>query len=215
MPGIEKQIEIIRDIILPLDVNTRYDLYFTDKRVAIVCMGRASRFESQSQGQFSLMPSAFGAPPPTSSYVEKASIGRALEEEIKDWSIDDILKLSKKSCFYTYDEIEEVKLILGHKPKFTISSKECESKFSPTEEQVKRLSDILPAIEVLRSKLSVAGNWNTLQAMFKSRGAGEKTKGEVGSPDPLTELTCSRCGIKNDAQESFCQQCGAPISLKQ
>jgi hypothetical protein len=214
LSGTEKQIGIIRDIILPLDINTRYDLYFTDRRVAIVCMGRANRFESQSQGQFSLMPSAFGVPPPTSSYVEKTQVGRAVEEEIKDWSIDDILRLSKKSCFYDYDEIEEVKLVLGRKPKFGISSQECESKFVPDEAQVKQLITVLPAIEVLRNKLLVAGSWNTLQEMFKNQTAGKKTKEEACSPDPLTELTCSRCRTKNKAQESFCQQCGAPISLK-
>ena len=71
MSSSEKQLGIVRDIVLPLDINTRYDVYFTDKRIAIVCMGRANRFESEKSAQVSLMPSAFGVPPVTSSYMEK------------------------------------------------------------------------------------------------------------------------------------------------
>ena len=81
-----------------------------------------------------------------------------MEEQIKELTLDEKLKLSKKSCFYTYDEIEEVKLISGKKPKFTILSKECVSKFSPNEEQFKQLTDLLPTIEMLKNKLSIFGN---------------------------------------------------------
>ena len=90
---------------------------------------------------------------------------KSIDEKIKDWSLDDILKLSKKSCFYTHDEIEEVRLICGRGSKFVILSKECESKFSPDEEQFKQLSQILSAIEPLRKKLWIAGKWNTLLDM--------------------------------------------------
>ena len=166
MSSSEKPLGIIRDIVLPLDINTRYDVNFTDKRVAIVCLGRANRFESDKSAQSSLMPQAFGVPPITSSYIEKIENMQAIDQEIKNLSIDDLLKLSKKSCFYTYDEIEEVKLILGHKPKFIILSKECESKFSPDEEQVKQLSEILPSIVTLRNKFSIAGSWNKLHEIF-------------------------------------------------
>ena len=71
MSSSEKQLGIIRDIILPLDINTRYDVYFTDKRVAIVCMGRANRFESETLEEVSSIPSPFGIPSITSSYIEK------------------------------------------------------------------------------------------------------------------------------------------------
>jgi len=162
----EKQLGIIKDIMLPLDINTRYDVYFTDKRIAIVCMGRANRFESDKSAQSSVIPSAFGVPPVTSSYIEKTENKLEIDQEIKNLSIDDLLKLSKKSCFYTYDEIEEVKLILGHKPKFIIQSKDCESKFVPDEEQFKQLTEIMPSIETLRSKFSIAGSWNKLQEIF-------------------------------------------------
>ena len=167
MSDSEKQLGFIRDIFLPLDINTRYDFYFTDKRIAIVCMGRANRFESETLDRVSLMPSAFGVPSPASSYVEKTEDRQSIDEKIKNWSLDDILKLSKKSCFYALEEIEEVKLILGHKPKFVILSKECESKFSPNEEQLKQLIEILPTIETLRKKFAIAGSWNTLQEIFK------------------------------------------------
>jgi hypothetical protein len=59
-------------------------------------------------------------------------------------------------------------LIAGRKPKFIILSKECESRFSPDEEQFKLLSEILPAMEILRNKLSIAGSWNILQEIFNA-----------------------------------------------
>jgi ribosomal protein L40E len=226
----EKVVGIIRDIVLPLDINTRYDFYFTDKRIAIVCMGRASRFESETLEQVSLMPLPFGVPSPVESYVEKIPNRKSIDEEIKNWSLDDILKLSKKSCFYTYNEIEEVKLVSGHKPKFIILSKEFESKFSPDKEQFKQLIDIMPTIEALRKKIWISGNWNILQdekliAPFcKNCGSrndldavycqkcGKKIKEEPTNDIPLTEITCSSCGTKNKIQSSFCKQCGSAIS---
>jgi hypothetical protein len=163
----EKLLGIIKDIVLPLDINTRYDFYFTDKRFAIVCLGKANRFESEPLDRVSLMPSPFGVPLPADSYLEKTPNRKSIDEETKNWSLDNLLKLSKKSCFYTHDEIEEVKLILGHKPKLIILSKECESKFSPDEEQLKQLIEILPTLETLRNKFSIAGSWITLQEIFK------------------------------------------------
>ena len=165
MSSSERLLGIVKDVVLPVDIRTRYDVYFTDKRVAIVCMGKVERFESEESQQLSFMPSVFGVPPPMSSHVEKTEDKESIDEKIKDWSLDDILKLSKKSCFYTHDEIEEVRLICGRGPKFVILSKECESKFSPDEEQFKQLSQILSAIEPLRKKLWIAGKWNTLLDM--------------------------------------------------
>jgi len=87
--------------------------------------------------------------------------------KIKNWSLDDILKLSKKSCFYALEEIGRSQIDFRTQPKFIILSKECESKFSPNEEQLKQLIEILPTIETLRKKFAIAGSWNTLQEIFK------------------------------------------------
>ena len=168
MSSSEKQLGIVKDIVLPVDVNTRYDVYFTDKRLRLSVWVEQTVSNPRSQRQVSVIPSAFGVPPVTSSYIEKTENKQTIDQETKNLSIDDLLKLSKKSCFYTYDEIEEVKLILGHKPKFIILSKECESKFSPDEEQFKQLCEILPTIETLRNKFSIAGNWNILQEIFNA-----------------------------------------------
>ena len=165
MSSYERLLRIVKDVVLPVDASNRYDVYFTDRRVAIVCLGKAERFESETEESLSLMPSVFGVPPPMSSYVEKTQTREAIDEKIKDWSLDDILKLSKKSCFYTNDEVEKVKLICGHGAKFMILSKECESKFSPNEEQFKQISEILTMIEPLRNKLWIAGKWNNLLEM--------------------------------------------------
>jgi hypothetical protein len=108
------------------------------------------------------MPLAFGVPPPLESYVEKTQSGPGIDDEVKGWSLDNILKLSKKSCFYTIDEIEKVELVCSRSPKFVILSKECESKFSPDEEQFKQLIEILTTVEPLTNKLWIAGKWNML-----------------------------------------------------
>ena len=231
MSSSEKHLGIVRDVVLPLDIHTRYDFYFTDKRIAIVCMGKANRFETEKQEQVSLMPSAFGVPPPAVSYVEKTQNIQSIEEEIKNWSLDDILKLSKKSCFYSYDEIEEIKLVSGHKPKLVILSKEFESKFCPDEEQFKQLIEIIPTIEALRNKLWISGNWkmlydekfiaplckycgsrNDLDAVY-CQGCGKKIRQESINVDLLTELPCNSCGTKNKINASFCKQCGTSIGL--
>jgi ribosomal protein L40E len=228
----EKPLGIIKDIIFPLDINTRYDFYFTDKRIAIVCMGRANRFEVEKSEQVSFIPSPFGVPPSPTDYVEKIENSQTIDEEIKNWSIDDILKLSKKSCFYTYDEIEEVKLVLGHKSKFIILSKDCESKFSPNEEQFKQLYEMIPTIEALRNKFWVSGNWNILHdekfrapsckyCGFRSdldavycQSCGIRIREEPIKVDQDVEMLCSSCGTKNRMGVSFCKKCGSHIGLE-
>ncbi len=193
MSGSERVLGIVKDVVLPVDVRTRYDVYFTDRRVAIVCLGKAERFESETEEPLSYMPAAFGVPAPVAPYGEKAEDKQSIDEKVKDWSLDDILKLSKKSCFYTLDEIEEVKLILGHGAKLVILSKECESKFSPDEEQFKQLIEILPTVEPLRNKLWIAGKWNVLLDM-----------GFVAS-------SCKFCSSTNNPDAIFCQSCGKKI----
>jgi ribosomal protein L40E len=224
MPDSERQIGLIKDILLPVDPSTRYDIYFTDKRIAIVCMGHSNRFDGVSESRSFL----FGVAPeaPTNSYDERKNL-QTTEAEINQLPIAEKLKLSKKSCFYTYQEIEEVKLISGKKPKFAILSEECISKFAPNEEQFKQLADLLPTIEALEGKTSIIGNLifkppqgepttfvcqhcgskNDADALFCDK-CGMKIKEETVS---LNELTCSSCGTKNRMQASFCKRCGSPL----
>ena len=224
MADFERQLGVIRDILLPLDMPTRYDLYFTDKRIAIVCMGHSHADNEDSRYPSSL----FGiAPTAMPSSNDKRANKQTMEEQINALPLDEKLRLSKKSCFYTYEEIEEVKLVSGKKPKFVILSKECVSKFSPTAEQFKQLTDLLPAIEMLKSKISLFGNLelktpqvepttfsckycgskNYADAIF-CECCGMKIKEETVNP---AELTCRSCGAKNKLQASFCKKCGTPM----
>ena len=224
MSGSERVLGVVKDVVLPVDVRTRYDVYFTDRRVAIVCMGNAVRFETDEQDQVSLMPSVFGVPPPMGSNTEKAQNKPSIDEEVKGLSLDDLLKLSKKSCFYTLDEIEKVELVCSRSPKFVVLSKDCESKFSPDGEQFKQLIEILPTIKALKGKFWIAGKWNVLfrrepckfcgsqndlDAVY-CQSCGKKLE-EEKTPVSASELTCSQCGTNNKAQASFCKQCGAAI----
>ncbi len=224
MPDSERQIAVIKDILLPVDLNMRYDVYFTDKRIAIVCMGPSNRFDGVSESRsflFGLAPEA-----PTNAYEERKN-RQTMEAEINQLPINEKLKLSKKSCFYTYQEIEEIKLISGKKPKFAILSEECISKFAPNTEQFSQLVDLLPTIEALKGKTSIianltlkpreiesttfvcqhCGSKNESDALFCER-CGKKIQEETVNPD---ELKCISCGTKNKMQASFCKKCGSPL----
>jgi hypothetical protein len=229
----ERHLGIIVDLFLPLDIATRYDVYFTDKRIAIVCMGKADRGDTGTLESQSLI---FGVTPAVLMNTESERKNKQIvEEQINKLTIDEKLKLSKKSCFYNYEEIEKAKLISGKKLKFIILSKECVSKFSPNEEQFKQLTDLLPTIEMLKNKLSIFGNLelnafdevksktfsckycsceNDLDAVF-CQSCGNQIQRELPLNPISSEIACASCGAKNKVQALFCKKCGTPISKNQ
>ena len=83
----ERLLGIVKDVVLPADFRTRYDVYFTDRRVAIVCLGRAERFESETEQPLSIMPSAFGIPAPIGSSAGKQQDKESIDEKIRDWAL--------------------------------------------------------------------------------------------------------------------------------
>ena len=168
MSKAEKQLAIIQDVLLQSDPKHRYDLYFTSSRVAIVCLGKMSR-ESDSYRSLSAIPEAFGMPPPIIGDQQPKDNLEAVQEEINRMPLDDLLRLSKKSCYYTYEEIKEFRLILGRRPVFRVLSADCESKFSPDPRQTMVLLDLLTAFEPLRSKLALAGKWSVLEKIFQAK----------------------------------------------
>jgi hypothetical protein len=229
----ERQLGLIVDLLLPLDVATRYDVYFTDKRIAIVCMGKADRLKKGTFENRSLM---FGITPAIPFNIEEERKNKQMmEEEIKKYTLDEKIKLSKKSCFYTYDEIEEIKLVSGKKLKFTILSKECITKFSPNEEQFKQLANLLPTINMLKNKLSIFGNLDlnaiqeieslTFSCKFCNyendpdanfcQNCGNQLQKITPNNQNYTEITCSACGTKNKVKALFCKKCGKPNANNQ
>jgi hypothetical protein len=168
LPNLEPKIGVVRDVILPIDTKSRYDLYFTDHRIAIVCMGKASRFEADSLEVISVLPPAFAVPAPLQSAASETAERHTVEEEISKISLDDLLKLSEKSGFYTYDEIREVKMVFSRNSRFKVLSDECESKFAPNASQAEELLGLVLSIEQLRNKLAVAGKWNALKEIFQT-----------------------------------------------
>ncbi len=169
MSNTEKQLAIINDVLLPSDRKNRYDIYLTDSRIALVCLGKIDRYESDSYGSLSAVPSAFGVPAPTQQNIRPKPDMAAIKEELNRMPLDDLLRLSKKSCYYTYEEIDELRLILGGCPRFWIFSEDCESKFTPNAEQALELLDWLTSVEPLRNKLAVAGKWSVLEEVFRAK----------------------------------------------
>jgi len=174
LPDSEKRLGIIRDVVLTADPKTRYDLYFTSRRLAIACMGKADRFEADSLEVISVLPPAFGVPAPASAVVQTKERHLA-EEEISKICLDDLLKLSPKSCFFTYGEIQQVRLIFGRRPRFKVLSEEYESKFEPNAQQLEQILELALSVEALRCKLSVAGKWSILREIFKTYPNLEET----------------------------------------
>jgi hypothetical protein len=228
MSDLEQQIGVIVDLVLPLDIATRYDIYFTDKRIAIVCMGKADRDNNESTESRSLF---FGLTPAVPVNIDRRK-NKQIEEQINQLTLDEKINLSKKSCFYTYEEIEQIKLISGKKAKFTILSNECVSKFSPNEEQIKQLTNLLPTIDMLKNKLSIFGNLelsninkiksltfkcgycnyeNDPDALF-CQNCGIQIQMEIPVNLTFTVISCSSCGTKNKDQALFCKKCGKPVS---
>jgi hypothetical protein len=225
MPNQEKPPVIIRDIVLPVDYNTRYDLYFTDSRIGIVCMGSVDRFGYAAMKLRSI-PSASGAVSPPLTYVDEDET-KSVEDELAKMPFSDILKLSKKSSAYTHQEIEKVRLVWGKKPKFVIVSADCESKLAPDQEQFMQLFDLLTTFEPLTSKLEVAGNWKQLQQILRAVRCGEcgvendldavccvncGQKIQKKAPTEPSGMACKSCGTKNKKEAVFCKQCGANVS---
>lgn len=92
----EKQLSIIRDVVLPADYNARYDIYFTDRRIAIVYMGIVDRY-TREPFNIRAFPSSAAAVTPPLTYVDKREAKQKLvEEELSNMPLDQILKLSKK-----------------------------------------------------------------------------------------------------------------------
>jgi len=231
MSDSERQLGMIVDLILPLDIATRYDVYFTDKRICIVCLGKADRDNIESIESRSLF---FGITPAVPVNIDWKK-NKQIEEQINQLTLDEKMNLSKKSCFYNYDEVEKVKLLSGKKPKFTILSKEFVSKFSPNDEQFKQLTDLLPTIAMLENKLSIFGNLelntihkiksktfkcrycsyeNDLDALF-CQICGNQIQTEIPSNPTILEISCFSCGAKNKEQALFCKKCGKPTSKTQ
>jgi len=165
----------------------------------------------------------FGIAPQAPTDASNERVNRqAIEQEINQLPINEKLKLSKKSCYYTYQEIEEVKLISGKKPRFAILSEDCITKLAPDPEQFKQLTDLLPTIEALTEKTTIIGSLTlkppqvtcTFCGTENDPGSvfcdscGMKTKAE---PDASPGLTCKTCGTKNRLQASYCKRCGSPL----
>ena len=84
MSNSERQLGVVKDLLLPIDAHTRYDVYFTDQRIAIVCMGKINRFESDTPEKLSFVPEAFGVPPSLELHGEETNKRQSIDEETKN-----------------------------------------------------------------------------------------------------------------------------------
>lgn len=207
MSNQEKQLQIIRDVVLQTDVNARYDLYFTDSRVAIIYMGKLDRYNNQMYQNRSY-PSTSTAVSPPMAYVDSRAVEvKAVEEELSHMPLDQIMRLSKKNSDYTYDEIEEVQLFWGEEPELAFLSADYETEVGLNQEQFKQLLEFITRNTTLSDKLVVSGNWKQLKEILN----GIPKKGEQQPTQQTSEATCGTCGSKNNVDALFCEQCGAKL----
>lgn len=229
MANQEKQRCIIRDVMLLTDVNSRYDLYFTDNRLAIIFMGKIDRYNNETYKIHSFPSTSSAVSPPLTYVDERTTQLKAVEEELSNMPLDQILKLSKKNSHYTYEEIEELELVWGEEPEFVILSADSESKFELDQEQFKQLFDLLKTLDLLSSRLVVSGNWKQLQELLwaiRCGACGVENEldavccvncGQKIREQPTPEApgkACVSCGTKNKEGALFCKQCGANTTIK-
>jgi hypothetical protein len=149
----ERQIALIRDVVVSRDSKNRFDLFFTDRRIAIICVGgKGERF----YGTGGLIGSLVGEGITVLSKKIANDNLKETEENMKNFSLDELLAMEKRNGFYTYDEIEEIKLYAMKHGffKFIILSEECEGEFSPNKEQYAELCGLLPSIDALKGKIN-------------------------------------------------------------
>lgn len=101
MPTSEILLGLITDIILPLDIHTRYDLYFTDKRIAIVSMGNTDRVDYGKLGRRALISAAVGVAPAIFMYADEARTNKPVQKkEVEGLTLDELLKLQEELLLY-------------------------------------------------------------------------------------------------------------------
>jgi hypothetical protein len=154
MSSPERQIGIIRDIIVSRDSNNRFDLFFTDRRIAIIYVGG----KGNSFAMMGLIGSLIGEGiTALDRKIAKDNI-KATEENMKNYSLDELISMEKRNCFYTYDEIEEIIFYPLKQPqgyfKFIILTEEFEGEFTINQEQFTKIRDLLSSVVVLKGKLT-------------------------------------------------------------
>lgn len=210
MSSQEKQLCIIRNVVLQADVNARYDLYFTDSRIAIIYMGKLDRYTNQMYQNRSYPSTSTAVSPPMAYVDSRAAEVKAVEEELSNMPLDQIMMLSKKNSEYNYEEIEEFQLFWGEEPELAILSAEYETEVGINQEQFKQLIEFITENEKLSDKLVVSGNWKQLKEILNSV-PNMKTKQQ---PTPeASETKCGTCGSKNKEEALFCEQCGAKLAM--
>jgi hypothetical protein len=208
MSNQEKQLQIIRDVVLQTDVNARYDLYFTENRAAIIYMGKLDRYSNQMYQNRSYPSTSTAVSPPMAYVDSRAAEVKAVEEELSHMPLDQIMRLSKKNSDYTYDEIEEVQLFWGDEPELAILSADYETEVGINQEQFKQLLGFLTGNEKLSDKLVVSGNWKQLKEILNGV---PNIKSEQQPTPEASEAKCGTCGSKNKEDALFCEQCGARL----
>jgi hypothetical protein len=168
MSSQEKQLQIIRDVVLQTDVNARYDLYFTDSRVAIIYMGKIDRYNNEMFQKGSYPSTSTAVSPPMAIVDSRSAEVKAVEEELSHMSLDQIMRLSKKNSEYTYDEIEEFQLFWGEEPELAILSADYETELGLDKEQFKQLLEFMTGYGPLSDKLVVSGNWKQLKEILNA-----------------------------------------------
>ena len=142
----ERQIAVIKDIQYADDYLSTYDLYVTNRRLAVI------------QTKFGYVGSNFVD---IIEQRDEAAVKRKkeLKEKFESLSLDEKIGCRYENFAVNYEEITQIKLNDKHFPwreaTLKIVSKKKKAKFYPTKEQFEQLTDVLSSIGALWEKLVI------------------------------------------------------------
>jgi hypothetical protein len=157
MQNPERQIAVIRDILCTDDYLSKYDLYITDRRLAVI---KTKHFYNDGTGGVGWYLVGSNLVDIIEQRDEAAAKRKKeLKEKFENLSLDEKIGCRYENFAVNYEEIIQIKLNEQHFPwreaTLKIVSKEKKAKFHPTKEQFEQLSDVLSNIGALWKKLII------------------------------------------------------------
>ncbi len=151
MQNSERQIALIKNVVIVDFSNTTCDLYLTDKRMVLIRTKGSKEWGGLMGGAVGGMVGAI-----IGSVAQKGleSRKKQTKKEASDLTLDELLAVDKKSFGLAYEDIEQIKfykVMLNRR--LSVTTKKTLKSFTLTTKQYEELSTILSTIPALKGKL--------------------------------------------------------------